>query len=143
LGAPPRRRRIRFVRTTRRRSCADGSIAATYRKIHLFEVAVDRGPVDTESARVSPGDRLVTAAIDGAVNGMSIYYDLRFPELYRSLALAGAEFLAVPANVTERTGRDHWEVLLRARAIENAPTCWRQPRSADLPGSRRVPSLQH
>ena len=97
----------------------DGSIAATYRKIHLFDIAVDSGPADTESARVTPGDRLVTADVDGARLGLSICYDLRFPELYRALALAGAEILTVPANFTERTGRDHWEVLLRARAIEN------------------------
>jgi len=97
----------------------DGSIAARYRKIHLFDVAVDDGPVDTESARVSPGDEPVCAAVDGVRIGLSVCYDLRFPELYRTLALAGAEVLAVPSNFTERTGRDHWEVLLRARAIEN------------------------
>ena len=97
----------------------DGTIAALYRKVHLFDVAVDRGPVDTESARVTPGDRIVTAEVDGAILGLSICYDLRFPELYRALALAGAQILTVPANFTERTGRDHWEVLLRARAIEN------------------------
>jgi predicted amidohydrolase len=98
----------------------DGSLAAIYRKIHLFDVAVDAGPVDTESARVTAGDRLVTADLDGAIVGLSICYDLRFPELYRALALAGAQILTVPAAFTERTGRDHWEVLLRARAIENA-----------------------
>jgi predicted amidohydrolase len=98
----------------------DGSIVARYRKVHLFDVAVERGPVDTESARVSPGDRPVVADVDGIRLGLSICYDLRFPELYRALALAGAEILAVPANFMERTGRDHWEVLLRARAIENA-----------------------
>ena len=98
----------------------DGSIAARYRKVHLFDVAVEAGPVDTESARVTAGDRLVTATVDGATVGLSICYDLRFPELYRALALAGATILTVPANFTERTGRDHWEVLLRARAIENA-----------------------
>jgi predicted amidohydrolase len=97
----------------------DGSIAAIYRKIHLFDVAVDDGPSDTESARVTPGDRLVTADVDGVTLGLTICYDLRFPELYRALALAGAQVLTVPANFTERTGRDHWEVLLRARAIEN------------------------
>jgi predicted amidohydrolase len=97
----------------------DGSIAAVYRKLHLFDVAVDDGPSDTESARVTAGDRLVTTMVDGATVGLTICYDLRFPELYRSLALAGAEILAVPSNFTERTGRDHWEVLLRARAIEN------------------------
>ncbi len=97
----------------------DGSIAATYRKIHLFDVAVEDGPVDLESDRVSPGDRAVVVEVDGIRVGLSICYDLRFPELYRALALAGAEVLCVPANFTERTGRDHWEVLLRARAIEN------------------------
>ena len=98
----------------------DGSIAAAYRKIHLFDVTVEAGPVDTESARVTAGDRLVIADVDGVRVGLSICYDLRFPELYRALALAGARILTVPANFTERTGRDHWEVLLRARAIENA-----------------------
>ncbi|MBA2757251.1 MAG: carbon-nitrogen hydrolase family protein [Chloroflexi bacterium] len=97
-----------------------GEVAATYRKIHLFDVAVDAGPVDTESARVAAGGRPVCFDIEGTRVGLTICYDLRFPELYRSLALAGAEVLTVPANFTERTGRDHWEVLLRARAIENA-----------------------
>jgi deaminated glutathione amidase len=98
----------------------DGSVAAIYRKIHLFDVEVVAGPVDTESARVTAGDRLVTADVDGAIVGLSICYDLRFPEVYRGLALAGAQILTVPSAFTERTGRDHWEVLLRARAIENA-----------------------
>ena len=98
----------------------DGGIAARYRKVHLFDVAVEAGPVDTESARVTAGDELVTAEVEGVRLGLSICYDLRFPELYRGLALAGAQVLTVPANFTERTGRDHWEVLLRARAIENA-----------------------
>ena len=97
----------------------DGSLAATYRKVHLFDVDIEAGPSDTESARVTPGDALVCADIDGVRLGLSICYDLRFPELYRSLALAGASILTVPAAFTERTGRDHWEVLLRARAIEN------------------------
>lgn len=97
----------------------DGAIAATYRKIHLFDVAVEDGPVDRESDRVSPGDRAVLVDVDGVRFGLSICYDVRFPELYRALAVAGAEVLTVPANFTERTGRDHWEVLLRARAIEN------------------------
>jgi deaminated glutathione amidase len=98
----------------------DGSVVAAYRKVHLFDVAVDAGPVDTESARVTAGDRLVLADVDGARVGLSICYDLRFPELYRALALAGAQILTVPSAFTARTGRDHWEVLLRARAIENA-----------------------
>jgi len=113
----------------------DGSIAATYRKIHLFDVSVDSGPSDTESARVMPGDRIVTASVDGAVLGLSICYDLRFPELYRALALAGAEILTVPANFTERTGRDHWEVLLRARAIENGAYVLAPSQIGGPPGS--------
>lgn len=104
----------------------DGSVAATYRKIHLFDIAVADGPSAHESARATPGDQAVMASIArtdgrGTVRlGMSICYDVRFPELYRTLALAGAQVLAIPADFTERTGRDHWEVLLRARAIENA-----------------------
>jgi len=97
----------------------DGLVRARYRKIHLFDVAVDDGPVDLESARVAGGAEAVTADVDGVRLGLTVCYDLRFPELYRTLALAGAEVLAVPSNFTERTGRDHWEVLLRARAIEN------------------------
>jgi predicted amidohydrolase len=96
-----------------------GALVARYRKLHLFDVTVDDGPSDRESARVTPGDHAVVAAMEGTALGLSICYDLRFPELYRALALAGAEVLAVPAVFTERTGRDHWEVLLRARAIEN------------------------
>jgi predicted amidohydrolase len=96
-----------------------GEVAATYRKIHLFDVAVDDGPADTESSRMTPGDRAVVASVEGVGLGLSICYDLRFPELYRALAQAGAGVLAVPAVFTARTGPDHWEPLLRARAIEN------------------------
>jgi predicted amidohydrolase len=96
-----------------------GALVASYRKLHLFDVAVDDGPSDNESARVTPGDRAVVANVDGVGLGLSICYDVRFPELYRALAGAGAKLLAVPAVFTERTGRDHWEPLLRARAIEN------------------------
>ena len=102
-----------------------GGVAATYRKVHLFDVAVDDGPSDRESARTTPGDRSVVAVMQGVAQdadvriGLSICFDLRFPELYRELTAAGAVVLAVPANFTEATGRDHWEVLLRARAIEN------------------------
>jgi deaminated glutathione amidase len=114
----------------------DGSIAATYRKIHLFDVAVDRGPVDTESARVTAGDRVVTTSVDGVTVGLSICYDVRFPELYRALTLAGAQILMVPANFTERTGLDHWEVLLRARAIENGAYVLAPAQVGGPPGSR-------
>ena len=96
-----------------------GDVVARYRKIHLFDVAVEAGPADVESARVTPGDEPVVADVDGVRLGLTICYDVRFAELYRALSLLGAEVLTVPANFTERTGRDHWEVLLRARAIEN------------------------
>jgi predicted amidohydrolase len=102
-----------------------GQIAAVYRKRHLFDVAIDDGPSDRESARITPGDSSLVAVLGGLAEevdvrlGLSICFDLRFPELYRELAAAGAVVLAVPANFTEATGRDHWEVLLRARAIEN------------------------
>jgi predicted amidohydrolase len=102
-----------------------GGIAATYRKRHLFDVAIQDGPSDRESARITPGDTSVVAVLEGIAQevdvrlGLSICFDLRFPELYRELASAGAVVMAVPANFTEATGRDHWEVLLRARAIEN------------------------
>jgi predicted amidohydrolase len=112
----------------------DGSIAARYRKIHLFDVAVDDGPVDNESARVAPGHESVVVDVDGIRTGLSVCYDLRFPELYRTLALQGAEVLAVPSNFTERTGRDHWEVLLRARAIENGAWVLAPGQSGGPPG---------
>lgn len=98
---------------------AEGEIVARYRKIHLFDVGVEGGVVYQESASVAPGDELMIADVAGLSLGLSICYDLRFPELYRLLALDGAELIAVPAAFHEYTGKDHWEVLLRARAIEN------------------------
>ena len=97
---------------------SQGSIAATYRKIHLFDVDIAAGSY-RESETVLPGCEAVVAQIGDHRLGLSICYDIRFPELYRALALAGAEVIAVPAAFTLFTGRDHWEVLLRARAIEN------------------------
>lgn len=113
----------------------DGAIVTTYRKVHLFDVAVDAGPVDVESARVTAGASPVCADVAGVRIGLTICYDLRFPELYRTLALAGAEVLTVPANFTERTGRDHWEVLLRARAIENGAYVLAPSQIGGPPGS--------
>jgi predicted amidohydrolase len=100
----------------------------------MFDVSVEGGPVDEESARVTPGDRPVVADVDGVPVGMTVCYDLRFPELYRSLALAGAQVFAIPSNFTERTGRDHWEVLLRARAIENGAWVLAPGQSGGPPG---------
>ena len=96
-----------------------GALVARYRKVHLFDVTVEDGPQTMESAKVTPGDGLVAVDLAGTRLGLSICYDLRFPELYRALALAGTEVLAVPSDFSARTGRDHWEVLLRARAIES------------------------
>ncbi len=97
----------------------DGELVAQYRKIHLFDVDLANGEKHYESERIVPGDRVVTTEIDGITFGLTICYDLRFPELFHSLALRGAQILLVPAGFTLHTGRDHWEVLLRARAIEN------------------------
>jgi predicted amidohydrolase len=97
----------------------DGALAASYRKIHLFDIDIPDRVSYQESRTVAPGEELVTADVDGVTVGLSICYDLRFPELYRRLAVAGARVLLVPAAFTAHTGRDHWEVLLRARAIEN------------------------
>lgn len=96
-----------------------GALVARYRKVHLFDVAVENGPQIMESAKVTPGDGLVAVDLAGTRLGLSICYDLRFPELYCALALAGSEVLAVPSDFSARTGRSHWEVLLRARAIES------------------------
>jgi predicted amidohydrolase len=96
----------------------EGEIAAVYRKIHLFDVEVG-GHVYRESETEEPGDEPVTCEIEGWRVGLSVCYDLRFPELYRILAVEGAELVTVPAAFTLYTGKDHWELLLRARAVEN------------------------
>ncbi len=97
----------------------DGELAASYRKIHLFDIDIPDRVSYQESRTVAPGLDVVTVDIEGVTIGMSICYDLRFPELYRRLATAGAQALLMPAAFTAHTGRDHWEVLLRARAVEN------------------------
>ncbi len=96
-----------------------GETIATYDKIHMFDVDLDHGESWRESAAYEPGTRAVTADVDGATLGLAICYDLRFPQLFRTEALAGAEVLTVPAAFTRQTGEAHWHVLLRARAIEN------------------------
>jgi deaminated glutathione amidase len=99
----------------------EGSVQSVYRKIHLFDVEVG-GLVYRESEAEEAGDEPVLARADEWRIGLSICYDVRFPELYRTLALEGADVLTVPSHFTLHTGRDHWEVLLRARAVEN--TCY-------------------
>lgn len=100
----------------------DGSVVATYRKIHLFDVDVSAAVRFRESDTVVPGEAPVVAATPLARFGLSICYDLRFPELYRALRDGGADVLTVPAAFTLTTGKDHWYPLLRARAIETQ--CW-------------------
>ena len=97
----------------------DGEVRAVYRKIHMFDVEVG-GVEYRESQHSEPADELVLSETANGVGlGLTICYDLRFPELYRILALRGARVITVPANFTRVTGEAHWEVLLRARAIEN------------------------
>lgn len=100
----------------------DGAVLATYRKIHLFDVAVPGGVTFRESETVVPGEAPVVADTPLGRLGLSICYDLRFGELYRRLAAAGATLLTVPSAFTLATGKDHWHPLLRARAIETQ--CW-------------------
>jgi predicted amidohydrolase len=106
-----------------------GEIIARYSKIHMFDVVLDGVAEYRESATVTPGDEVVVTEIDGILVGLAICYDLRFPELFRILALEGAQAIMLPAAFTLTTGKDHWEALIRARAIENglymiAPAQW-------------------
>jgi predicted amidohydrolase len=96
----------------------DGAVAATYDKIHMFDVDLPTGERHRESSAYEAGDLAVTAGAAGAVLGLTICYDVRFPPLHAALARAGAQVLTVPAAFTRPTGEAHWEVLLRARAIE-------------------------
>lgn len=107
----------------------DGTLVAAYRKIHLFDVNIPDGARYAESEVVAAGDQAIIAPTALGRIGLTICYDLRFPEMYAALVAAGAELVAVPSAFTEVTGRDHWHVLLRARAIEAqawvlAPAQW-------------------
>jgi deaminated glutathione amidase len=96
----------------------DGEIAASYDKLHMFDVDLPTGETARESEVYEPGDRAVVADVEDVRFGLTICYDLRFPALYRALALAGAKVMTIPAAFTRPTGEAHWEVLMRARAIE-------------------------
>jgi deaminated glutathione amidase len=96
-----------------------GGVASKYRKVHLFDVSLPDGTLYRESAATSAGSEPVTAEVLGVRLGMSVCYDLRFPELYRRLVHEGARVITVPSAFTLMTGKDHWHVLLQARAIEN------------------------
>ncbi len=106
-----------------------GEIIARYSKIHMYDVVLDGVAKYQESATVTPGGEIAITEIDGVPVGLTICYDLRFPELFRILALKGAQAIMLPAAFTLTTGKDHWETLIRARAIENglymiAPAQW-------------------
>lgn len=96
-----------------------GRVIARYRKIHMFDVDIDQGPAYRESDGICPGDQIVVARTRLADLGFAICYDLRFGEMFRLMARAGAQVILLPADFTRETGQDHWEPLLRARAIEN------------------------
>ncbi len=109
----------------------DGREVARYRKMHLFDIVAPDGTGYRESSTYGAGDRVVTFDLNGTTVGLAICYDVRFPELFLALRRAGAELIMLPAAFTLQTGKDHWETLIRARAIETqcwfaAPACWGQ-----------------
>lgn len=115
-----------------------GDIIATYRKIHLFDVTAPDGQTFRESDGIAPGTELVTYKLGDFQMGCTICYDMRFPELFQQLARKGVDVFLVPAAFTLQTGKDHWEVLLRARAIENGAYVLAPGQSGAHPSSKRV-----
>lgn len=118
-GFPERAATDKKIRNTALLLDSAGAVVSVYRKIHLFDVDVPGGKRFRESEAIEPGQTPVVAETPWGGLGLSICYDLRFPELYRALASGGARIVAVPSAFTAETGKDHWHVLLRARAIEN------------------------
>jgi predicted amidohydrolase len=116
----------------------EGAVAARYDKIHMFDADLGLGETYRESETFRPGDRAVTVGLPWGRLGLSICYDLRFPHLYRALAKAGAQFLAVPSAFTRPTGRAHWHVLLRARAIETGCYVFAPAQTGTHPGDRQT-----
>jgi predicted amidohydrolase len=119
LGGFPERGAADKIRNSAVLLDPSGAVVSVYRKMHLFDVDVPGGRSFRESEAIEPGGAPVVAETPWGGLGLSICYDLRFPELYRALAAGGARILAVPSAFTVETGKDHWHVLLRARAIEN------------------------
>ncbi len=118
-GFPEKSSSANRIRNTSVLLNPEGTISAIYRKLHLFDVDVPGGKRFRESETVEPGTDVVVAPTPWGGLGLSICYDLRFPELYRAQVAKGARIVAVPSAFTLETGKDHWHVLLRARAIEN------------------------
>lgn len=115
-----------------------GEVLASYDKIHLFDITLPGGEVHRESAVVRPGERAVTADTPAGRLGLSICYDVRFAYLYRDLARAGVQILMVPSAFTVPTGRAHWEVLLRARAIETGSFVMAPAQTGEHENGRRT-----
>jgi predicted amidohydrolase len=115
---------------------AEGKVVATYDKIHMFDATLPSGTVIKESSAYRPGERAVVAQTPWGGLGMTVCYDLRFPQLYRALAQRGAAMLAIPSSFQSETGKAHWHVLLRARAIENAAFVIAPALCGDHPGKR-------
>jgi predicted amidohydrolase len=115
---------------------ADGAVVAHYDKVHMFDVTLPSGKVIRESGAYRPGERGVIATTPWGNLGMTVCYDLRFPQLYRALAKAGAVFLAVPSSFQRETGIAHWHTLLRARAIENLSYVFAPAMCGEHPGNR-------
>lgn len=113
-----------------------GEVVASYDKIHMFDATLPSGTVIRESSAYRPGERAVLAGTPWGRLGMTVCYDLRFPQLYRALARGGATMLAVPSSFQRETGKAHWHVLLRARAIENAAFVIAPALCGDHPGKR-------
>jgi len=117
---------------------AEGQVVASYDKIHMFDVTMPDGRVIRESSAYRPGDRAVLAETLWGRLGMTVCYDLRFPGLFRVLAQAGAQFITVPSSFQRQTGKAHWHVLLRARAIENECFIIAPAMCGDHPGNRQT-----
>ena len=115
-----------------------GEVAAAYDKIHMFDVTLPDGRNVRESSAYRPGDRAVTAATPWGRLGLTVCYDLRFPGLYRALALAGASYITVPSSFQRQTGKVHWHTLVRARAIENGCFIIAPAMCGDHPGNRQT-----
>jgi predicted amidohydrolase len=114
----------------------EGRVVAQYDKIHMFDATLPSGTVIKESSAYRPGERAVTAQTPWGRLGMTVCYDLRFPQLYRNLAQHGATLLAIPSSFQRETGKAHWHVLMRARAIENAAFVIAPALCGDHPGKR-------
>jgi deaminated glutathione amidase len=115
---------------------ADGHVVASYDKIHMFDATLPDGKVIRESSAYCPGDRAVIAETPWGKLGLTVCYDLRFPQLYRTLAKAGALYLTIPSSFQRATGKFHWHTLIQARAIENACFVFAPAMCGEHPGNR-------